>query len=178
MAGSAPPPPPAPAPEPEPEDNGLKFANAAPAAELLAPVFASLNVASLCPGASLDDAADFLSSQHGLATVGQIRKVIAHGDCVRPLHSLGRRLLKSSRLGYAQPFLLRLRSLVVMECEAQGEARARRRVRPPRGVPRFWAMWQMEFLPSSRCGARRRAYSFRRCARATRRRSQVRSARA
>ena len=72
LAGSAPPPPTAPAPEPEPEDSGLKFANAAPAAELLAPVFASLNVASLCPGASLDDAADFLSSQHGLATVGQV----------------------------------------------------------------------------------------------------------
>ena len=131
LAGSAPPPPPAPAPEPEPEDSGLKFANAAPAAELLAPVFASLNVASLCPGASLDDAADFLSSQHGLATVGQIRKVIAHGDCVRPLHSLGRRLLKSSRLGYAQPFLLRLRSLVVTECEAQGEGQAQTGVTPP-----------------------------------------------
>ena len=74
LAGPAPPPPPAPAPapEPEPEDSGLKFANAAPAAELLAPVFVALRVASLCPGATLDDAADFLSSQHGLATVGQV----------------------------------------------------------------------------------------------------------
>ena len=52
LAGQAPPPPPAPAPapEPEPEDSGLKFANAAPAAELLAPVFVALRVASLCPG--------------------------------------------------------------------------------------------------------------------------------
>ena len=48
LAGPAPPPPPAPAPapEPEPEDSGLKFANAAPAAELLAPVFVALQVAS------------------------------------------------------------------------------------------------------------------------------------
>eukprot|EP00964_Phaeocystis_antarctica_P109906 scaffold74313_cov51-Phaeocystis_antarctica.AAC.1 len=48
LAGQAPPsrPAPAPAPEPEPEDSGLKFANAAPAAELLAPVFVALQVAS------------------------------------------------------------------------------------------------------------------------------------
>ena len=105
LAGPAPPPPPAPASEPEPEDSGLKFANATPAAELLAPVFAALQVASLCPGASLDDAADFLSSQHGLVTVGQIRAAIGRGESVRPLHSLGRSLLKSSRLGACAPWL-------------------------------------------------------------------------
>ena len=49
LAGPAPPPPPV---EPEPEDSGLKFTNATPAAELLAPVFTALQVASLCPGAS------------------------------------------------------------------------------------------------------------------------------
>lgn len=104
MAGPAPPPPPAPASEPEPEDSGLKFSNTTPAAELLAPVFAALQVASLCPGASLDDAADFLSSQHGLVTVGQIREAIGQGESVRPLHSLGRSLLKSSRLGACAPW--------------------------------------------------------------------------
>ena len=102
LAGPAPPPPPA---EPEPEDSGLKFTNATPAAELLAPVFTALQVASLCPGASLDDAADFLSSQHGLVTVGQIREAIGHGESVRPLHSLSRSLLKSSRLGACAPWL-------------------------------------------------------------------------
>ena len=105
LAGPAPPPPPAPTSEPEPEDSGLKFANTTPAAELLAPVFAALQVASLCPGASLDDAADFLSSQHGLVTVGQIRAAIGRGESVRPLHSLGRSLLKSSRLGACAPWL-------------------------------------------------------------------------
>ena len=102
LAGPAPPPPPA---EPEPEDSGLKFTNATPAAELLAPVFAALQMASLCPGASLDDAADFLSSQHGLVTVGQIRAAIGRGESVRSLHSLGRSLLKSSRLGACAPWL-------------------------------------------------------------------------
>ena len=71
MTGPAPSPPPAPAPELAPDNGGLKFPNEALAATLLVPVFATLQVASLYPCATLANASDFLSRQHGLVTVGK-----------------------------------------------------------------------------------------------------------
>ncbi len=99
----------------------LKFADTDPVASLLIPVFEQLTIVELCPGASVDEAAACLCAQD-ISTVAHLRAALAEDTLTRPVQSLGRRLLRSSRLQYAQPFFASLRDAIEAQCDAAAPA--------------------------------------------------------